>query len=111
MQEHFAVEQGRAQTTEHVHLHGGFDVPEEQLDRPAPRVELGQFGGGVGDRIEQGGNPLAVLFSFSQIKRKVHLGGKPPRTKAACTAPIANLDPDRKSTRLNSSHLGISYAV
>ena len=32
-------------------------------------------------------------FAFSQIKTKVHLGGKPPRTKAAKTAPIADLDP------------------
>ena len=32
-------------------------------------------------------------FSFAQIKPKVHLGGKPPRTKAAKTAPIAQLDP------------------
>ena len=61
MQEHFAVEQGRAQTTEPVHLQGGFDVPEEQLDRPAPQVELGQFGGGVGDRIEQRGDQNDVL--------------------------------------------------
>ena len=35
----------------------------------------------------------AVPFSFAQIKTKVHLGGKPPRTKAAKTAPIARLDP------------------
>ena len=28
-------------------------------------------------------------FSFSQIKTKLHLAGKPPRTKAANTAPIA----------------------
>src|SRR5664279_6194661 len=61
MHEHFAVEQGRAQTTELLHLHGGFDVPEEQLDRPAPQVELGQFGGGVGDRIEQRGDQNDVL--------------------------------------------------
>ena len=38
--------------------------------------------------------PHAVPFSFSQIKTKVHLAGKPPRTKAARTAPIAGLDPD-----------------
>ena len=35
----------------------------------------------------------AVPFSFAQIKAKAHLGGKPPRTKAAKTAPIARLDP------------------
>jgi hypothetical protein len=43
------------------------------------------------------GNPHAVPFSFAQIKTKVHLGGKPPRTKAAKTAPIA------ASTRIFSS--------
>jgi N6-L-threonylcarbamoyladenine synthase len=34
-----------------------------------------------------------VPFSFAQIKTKAHLGGKPARTKAAKTAPIARLDP------------------
>jgi len=34
-----------------------------------------------------------VPFAFAQIKTKVHLAGKPPRTKAAKTAPIARLDP------------------
>ncbi len=32
-------------------------------------------------------------FAFSQIKTKLHLAGKVPRTKAAKTAPIAGLDP------------------
>ena len=35
----------------------------------------------------------AVPFAFSQIKTKMHLAGKVPRTKAARTAPIADLDP------------------
>ncbi len=39
------------------------------------------------------GNPRAVPFAFSQIKTKLHLAGKAPRTKAAKTAPIADLDP------------------
>jgi N6-L-threonylcarbamoyladenine synthase len=47
-----------------------------------------------------------VPFSFAQIKRKVHLGGKPPRTKAAETAPIADLDP-----RFLFSFSGIKTAV
>jgi N6-L-threonylcarbamoyladenine synthase len=34
-----------------------------------------------------------VPFAFSQIKTKLHLVGKTPRTKAARSAPIANLDP------------------
>src|SRR5205814_9398742 len=36
-------------------------------------------------------------------------GGTPPDTSIA--TPPAGGTPDRKSTRLNSSHLGISYAV
>ena len=45
-------------------------------------------------------------FAFSRIKTKIHLGGKPPRTKAATTAPIANLDP-----RFLFSFSGIKTAV
>ena len=37
--------------------------------------------------------PHAVPFAFAQIKPKAHLQGKAPRTKAARTAPIADLDP------------------
>jgi len=47
-----------------------------------------------------------VPFSFSQIKTKLHLAGKAPRTKAARTAPIAKLDP-----RLLFSFSGIKTAV
>jgi len=47
-----------------------------------------------------------VPFAFSQIKSKIHLGGKPPRTKAAKTAPIADLDP-----RFLFSFSGIKTAV
>jgi N6-L-threonylcarbamoyladenine synthase len=47
-----------------------------------------------------------VPFSFSQIKTKLHLAGKAPRTKAARTAPIANLDP-----RFLFSFSGIKTAV
>ena len=45
-------------------------------------------------------------FAFSQIKTKLHLAGKAPRTKAAKTAPIANLDP-----RFLFSFSGIKTAV
>src|SRR5262245_64874374 len=36
---------------------------------------------------------------------------EPPISKEAYRAPIRGEERDRKSTRLNSSHLGISYAV
>ena len=45
------------------------------------------------DALARFGDPQAVPFSFAQIKTKVHLQGKAPRTKAARTAPIADLDP------------------
>jgi N6-L-threonylcarbamoyladenine synthase len=45
------------------------------------------------DALARFGDPRAVPFSFAQIKSKVHLQGKAPRTKAARTAPIADLDP------------------
>jgi N6-L-threonylcarbamoyladenine synthase len=47
-----------------------------------------------------------VPFAFSQIKTKLHLAGRPPRTKAARTAPIAELDP-----RFLFSFSGIKTAV
>jgi N6-L-threonylcarbamoyladenine synthase len=43
--------------------------------------------------MAQFGDAKAVPFSFAQIKTKAHLQGKAPRTKAAKTAPIADLDP------------------
>jgi N6-L-threonylcarbamoyladenine synthase len=47
-----------------------------------------------------------VPFAFAQIKVKAHLAGKAPRTKAARTAPIAELDP-----HLLFSFSGIKTAV
>jgi N6-L-threonylcarbamoyladenine synthase len=69
------------------------DAAGEAFDKVAKLLGFGYPGGPWIDALARFGNPLAVPFSFSQIKRKVHLGGKPPRTKAARTAPIANLDP------------------
>src|SRR6266700_1265096 len=54
---------------------------------------LGYPGGPWIDSLARFGDPHAVPFSFAQIKPKVHLQGKAPRTKAARTAPIADLDP------------------
>ncbi len=69
------------------------DAAGEAYDKVAKLLGLGYPGGPWIDALAQHGNPHAVPFSFSQIKTKIHLGGKPPRTKAAKTAPIANLDP------------------
>jgi N6-L-threonylcarbamoyladenine synthase len=69
------------------------DAAGEAFDKVAKLLGLGYPGGPWIDTLSKYGNPRAVPFSFAQIKPKVHLGGKPPRTKAAKTAPIARLDP------------------
>ena len=69
------------------------DAAGEAFDKVAKLLGLGYPGGPWIDALAKFGNPSAVPFSFAQIKTKVHLGGKPPRTKAAKTAPIARLDP------------------
>ncbi len=69
------------------------DAAGEAYDKVAKLLGLGYPGGPWIDALALHGNPRAVPFSFSQIKTKLHLGGKPPRTKAAKTAPIAGLDP------------------
>ena len=69
------------------------DAAGEAYDKVAKLLGLGYPGGPWIDALARFGNPQAVPFSFSQIKPKIHLGGKAPRTKAAKTAPIAALDP------------------
>ncbi len=69
------------------------DAAGEAFDKVAKLLGLGYPGGPWIDALAFHGNPLAVPFSFAQIKTKLHLAGRPPRTKAAKTAPIAALDP------------------
>jgi N6-L-threonylcarbamoyladenine synthase len=69
------------------------DAAGEAYDKVAKLLGLGYPGGPWIDALAPHGNPHAIPFSFSQIKTKVHLAGKTARTKAAKTAPIANLDP------------------
>jgi len=69
------------------------DAAGEAFDKVAKLLGLGYPGGPWIDALALHGNPHAVPFAFSQIKTKLHLGGRPPRTKAARTAPIAELDP------------------
>src|SRR6266702_4169297 len=69
------------------------DAAGEAYDKVAKLLGLGYPGGPWIDSLSRFGNPHAVPFAFSQIKTKLHLAGKAPRTKAAKTAPIANLDP------------------
>jgi N6-L-threonylcarbamoyladenine synthase len=70
------------------------DAAGEAFDKVAKLLGFGYPGGPWIDALARFGNPLAVPFSFAQFKPKAHLAGKaPPRTKAARTAPIADLDP------------------
>ena len=82
------------------------DAAGEAYDKVAKLLGLGYPGGPWIDALAPFGNPRAVPFAFSQIKTKLHLLGKPPRTKAARTAPIAELDP-----RFLFSFSGIKTAV
>lgn len=69
------------------------DAAGEAYDKVAKLLGLGYPGGPWIDALAAFGNPHSVPFSFARIKPKVHLHGKAPRTKAAKTAPIADLDP------------------
>jgi N6-L-threonylcarbamoyladenine synthase len=69
------------------------DAAGEAYDKVAKLLGFGYPGGPWIDALARFGNPKAVHFAFSQIKTKLHLVGKTPRTKAAKTAPIAALNP------------------
>jgi N6-L-threonylcarbamoyladenine synthase len=69
------------------------DAAGEAYDKVAKLLGLGYPGGPWIDALARFGDPHAVPFAFAHIKTKAHLGGKAPRTKAAKTAPIAELDP------------------
>jgi N6-L-threonylcarbamoyladenine synthase len=82
------------------------DAAGEAYDKVAKLLGFPYPGGPWIDALARFGNPNAVPFAFAQIKRKLHLCGKPPRTKDAKTAPIADLDP-----RFLFSFSGIKTAV
>jgi N6-L-threonylcarbamoyladenine synthase len=82
------------------------DAAGEAYDKVAKLLGLGYPGGPWIDALAKFGNAKAVPFAFSRIKHKVHLLGKAPRTKAAKTAPIADLD-----SRFLFSFSGIKTAV
>lgn len=82
------------------------DAAGEAYDKVAKLLGLGYPGGPWIDALARFGYSHGVPFSFAQIKRKAHLAGKTARTKAARTAPIAELDP-----RFLFSFSGIKTAV
>src|SRR5262245_16043861 len=55
--------------------------------------------------LQSMGDPRAVVDRAVQLGGGEYAGYRPPITTVSAT------QSDRKSTRLNSSHLGISYAV
>src|SRR5258705_6390286 len=54
--------------------------------------------------------PRSTLFPYTTLFRSLEDGGGGPEIVVGRDEHIGRR-PDRKSTRLNSSHLGISYAV
>jgi N6-L-threonylcarbamoyladenine synthase len=82
------------------------DAAGEAYDKVAKLLGLGYPGGPWIDALARFGNPKAVPFGFAQVKTKAHLAGAAPRTKAAKTAPITQLDP-----RFLFSFSGIKTAV
>jgi len=70
------------------------DAAGEAFDKVAKLLGLGYPGGPWIDALAQFGDAKAVPFQFARIKEKAHLTGRTPRTKAAVTAPIAELDRD-----------------
>src|SRR5205814_9265283 len=73
--------------------------------------ERGHAGGGSGDSARHRGRDAARHPHFRSARRL--LPSRPPRCSARHDGGVLfeRHDGDRKSTRLNSSHLGISYAV
>src|SRR5256885_13039815 len=55
--------------------------------------------------------PRSTLFPYTTLFRSVRVNGAPVTPFWADTLPVPPGTGDRKSTRLNSSHLVISYAV
>src|SRR2546422_7435379 len=55
--------------------------------------------------------PRSTLFPYTTLFRSRRLSGRRDETRADCPHRRADACRDRKSTRLNSSHGYISYAV
>jgi len=69
------------------------DAAGEAYDKVSKLLGFSYPGGPWIDALARFGDPRAVPFAFSQVKTKVHLEGKAPRTKGARTSPIATLNP------------------
>src|SRR3712207_7634454 len=79
--------------------------PYTTLFRSDPQLGPEQPGGVRRDRQPQAHSRLAVrLAAAERLEQRAHLVRRDPR-------PLVGDRQDRKSTRLNSSHANISYAV
>src|SRR5690242_21546308 len=89
--------------------------------RPRVRADLHASPRQIGDcrGVEQGERAralrqLPLVRSTEKIAHEEHDGGNAAlleQRKRVADTPIAIIERDRKSTRLNSSHMSISYAV
>src|SRR2546430_9105234 len=55
--------------------------------------------------------PYTTLFRSARVDAKLQLGAVTEQITVTGESPLVQTDRDRKSTRLNSSHSQISYAV
>src|SRR5690606_41933464 len=85
------------------------DLEEERRQQYPHRVPPPEDHGGQGDETEPGGHALVEVGGGQQREvRAADPGYRPGEEHVAVAQPQ---HPDRKSTRLNSSHVKISYAV
>src|SRR5690625_5512576 len=64
----------------------------------------------LGQRVLMGLGPLLLMVFITAVIAPLLLGGL-VFSSQSLTPKFERLNPDRKSTRLNSSHVAISYAV
>src|SRR5205807_9972080 len=101
---------GDAGRRDSIRPHGGLRSGRRPAQASPSSVQHVVHDGGVlAGTLRPGGQPIEPPSSSSRWHPT-----RPPDTSTACPAPRARdrcLPGDRKSTRLNSSHLVISYAV
>src|SRR5262245_63110938 len=92
----------------------GIAVHHQQAERGIERQELADVLGDAGRRAAGAVLPFPFAVHLAVENRVGHVGLEPEMTYAVLNGEVNGKwewEQDRKSTRLNSSHLGISYAV
>src|SRR5947208_1318743 len=115
------LEEGAARAGNGKRIDDSFDIAptvnvcvDDDIERArdALRPVLALYVGGMGSRKQNFYNALMQRYGYEDAAREVqdlYLDGK--KEDAAAALPGELIDKDRKSTRLNSSHQIISYAV